>query len=547
MTDTAAGSDALAVEYRTVGSLKPDPRNARTHPKRQLEQIKASIKEFGFTNPILIDEQGVIIAGHGRLRAAKEAGLAEVPTIVLAGLTDGQKRALRLADNKIALGASWDLDLLKLELGDLADMDFDLGLTGFSAGEIDIALLGANDPDDDHLPEIKSTPRTRPDDIWILGDHRLGCGDGRDGAFLRRVIGKDVKIDAAFLDPPYNVAIGGHANTRGRHREFAMASGEMSRDEFRTFLTDALGACVAASRDGAVHFVCMDWRHMDDLSAIGRDVYGDLLNLCIWNKSNAGMGSLYRSKHELVFVYRVGQAPHFNAVELGKHGRNRTNVWDYASVNTVAGSRREDLKLHPTVKPTALVADAIQDVTRRGDLVLDVFSGSGTTLVAGADGSAFPRRGDRSGLRGRGDRSVGGHDRRDGRARREGPGMSKVGPGHPPKSTRFRKGVSGNPAGRPRKERPADSTSAFDVVIDKKLTIEQDGKSREVTIEEALWHKTYQNAIAGDRSAQREVLKMIKKRDAHLVGRKAKKPAPRNDVKFVYPPADADEALLILG
>ena len=249
-------------------------------------------------------------------------------------------------------------------------MNFDLGLTGFSAGEIDIVLLGANDPDDDHLPEIKSTPRTRPDDIWILGDHRLGCGDGRDRAFLRRVIGKGVKIDAAFLDPPYNVAIGGHANTRGRHREFAMASGEMSGDEFRTVLTDALGACVAASRDGAVHFVCMDWRHMDDLSGIGRDVYGDLLNLCIWNKSNAGMGSLYRSKHELIFVYRVGQAPHFNAVELGKHGRNRTNVWDYASVNTIAGSRREDLKLHPTVKPTALVADAIQDVTRRGDLVL---------------------------------------------------------------------------------------------------------------------------------------------------------------------------------
>ena len=309
MTDSAASSNALAVEYRTVGSLKPDPRNARTHPKRQLEQIKASIKEFGFTNPVLIDEQSAIIAGHGRLRAAKEAGLEEVPTIVLAGLTDGQKRALRLADNKIALGASWDLDLLKLEFGDLADMNFDLGLTGFSAGEIDIVLLGANDPDDDHLPEIKSTPRTRPDDIWILGDHRLGCGDGRDRAFLRRVIGKGVKIDAAFLDPPYNVAIGGHANTRGRHREFAMASGEMSGDEFRTFLTDALGACVAASRDGAVHFVCMDWRHMDDLSGIGRGVYGDLLNLCIWNKSNAGMGSLYRSKHELIFVYRVGQAP----------------------------------------------------------------------------------------------------------------------------------------------------------------------------------------------------------------------------------------------
>ena len=382
MTNAAAGTDALAVEYRTLSSLKPDPRNARTHPKRQLAQIKASIAEFGFTNPILIDEQGVIIAGHGRLRAAKEAGLKEVPTITLAGLTDGQKRALRLADNKIALSASWDLDLLKLELGDLAGLNFDLSLTGFSAGEVDVALSGADDPHDDHLPEIRPQPRTKPGDVWILGDHRLGCGDGRDRAFLRRVIGKGAQTDAAFLDPPYNVPIGGHANSSGRHREFAMASGEMSKDEFRAFLRDTLGACAAASRDGAVHFVCMDWRHMDDLSAIGREVYGDLLNLCIWNKSNAGMGSLYRSKHELIFVYRVGRAPHFNAVELGKHGRNRTNVWDYASVNTAAGSRREDLELHPTVKPTALVADAIQDVTRRGDLVLDLFCGSGTTLIA---------------------------------------------------------------------------------------------------------------------------------------------------------------------
>ena len=148
------------------------------------------------------------------------------------------------------------------------------------------------------------------------------------------------------------------------------------------FLTETLGAAASVSRDGAVHFVCMDWRHMDDVCAVGRTVYGDLLNLCIWNKSNGGMGSLYRSKHELVFVYRVGSAPHFNAVELGRHGRNRTNVWDYASVNSLPGSRREDLALYPTVKPTALVADALQDVTRRGERVLDIFLGSGTTLIA---------------------------------------------------------------------------------------------------------------------------------------------------------------------
>ena len=228
--------------------------------------------------------------------------------------------------------------------------------------------------------------RTRPGDIWILGEHRVGCGDGRDLGFLRAVVGDGAAVDAAFLDPPYKVRINGHANAKGRHREFVMASGEMSEDAFRTFLSHTLGACAGVSRDGAVHFVCMDWRHQADVAATGLSVYGDLLNLCVWNKSNAGMGSLYRSKHELVFVYRVGKAPHFNAVELGRHGRNRTNVWDYALVNSMAGSRREDLALHPTVKPTALVADAIQDVTRRGDLVLDIFLGSGTTLIAAAAG-----------------------------------------------------------------------------------------------------------------------------------------------------------------
>ena len=210
----------------------------------------------------------------------------------------------------------------------------------------------------------------------------MGCGDGRDLDFLSKVIGDDAAIDAAFLDPPYNVRISGHANAKGRHREFAMASGEMTDEAFRVFLSEALGACARVSRDGAVNFVCMDWRHMDDVAAVGKQVYGDLLNLCFWNKSNAGMGSLYRSKHELIFVYRVGAAPHLNMVELGKHGRNRTNVWDYASVNSFVGSRREDLALHPTVKPTALVADSLQDVTKRGDLVLDIFLGSGTTLIA---------------------------------------------------------------------------------------------------------------------------------------------------------------------
>ena len=374
----------LAIVYKAISELVPDPRNARTHPKRQIAQIAASIRSFGFANPILADEQGRLIAGHGRLLAAKELGFSEVPVIELAGLSDAQKRALRLADNKIALNAGWDVEILKLELTELSlpEIDIDLGLTGFSSGEIDVILAGSPDPDDEVIPPVPVTPRARLGDIWQLGEHRIGCGDGRDLGFLRAVVGEGAAVDAAFLDPPYNVKINGHANAKGRHREFAMASGEMTTQAFRTFLTETLSACEAVSKNGAVHFVCMDWRHLADVEAVGSEVYNALLNICVWNKSNAGMGSLYRSKHEMVFVYRVGDAPHTNAVELGKHGRNRTNVWDYASVNSMRGSRREDLELHPTVKPVAMVADAICDVTRQGEVVLDIFLGSGTSLIA---------------------------------------------------------------------------------------------------------------------------------------------------------------------
>src|SRR5271169_563996 len=220
----------LAVTYRAVGDLIPDPRNARTHPKRQIEQLKASIEAFGFTNPILADPEGHIIAGHGRLQAARAMGLAELPVITLSGLSEIQKRTLRIADNKIALNAGWDLEILQLELGELAsiDVDIDPTLTGFSTGEIDVILLSAADPEDEVIPAVPATPRTRPGDIWILGNHRVGCGNGRDDGFLQRIIGDGARIDAAFLDPPYNVRIGGHAVAAGSHREFAMASGEMS-------------------------------------------------------------------------------------------------------------------------------------------------------------------------------------------------------------------------------------------------------------------------------------------------------------------------------
>lgn len=240
----------LAVVYKAPGELTPDPRNARTHSKKQVAQIVASIRVFGFTNPILADPQGNLIAGHGRLRAAREMGLESVPVITLDGLTEPHKKALRLADNKIALNAGWDTEILKLELAELSlpEIDIDLGLTGFSPGEIDVVLAESEDPDDEVIPAVPTNPRVQPGDIWQLGEHRVGCGDGRDVVFLQRVVGEGEAIDCAFLDPPYNVKINGHANAKGRHREFAMASGEMSEDEFRTFLTDTLGACARVSR-----------------------------------------------------------------------------------------------------------------------------------------------------------------------------------------------------------------------------------------------------------------------------------------------------------
>ena len=371
----------LQVVYRPLEDLSPFIGNARTHSKKQVAQIATSIEAFGFTNPILVDERHELIAGHGRLLAAKSLGLASIPVIVLSDLSEAQKRALRLADNKIALNAGWDTEVLKIELDALADLSFELELTGFATGEIDVISADTPDPDDEIVPATPNAPVTRPGDLWRLGEHRLLCGDSWQIEVIASVMG-DALADAAFTDPPYNVRIDGNAVSRGTHAEFAMASGEMTPAEFTAFLVQTLGACAAVSRDGAVHFVCMDHRHVGELTTAGDSVYGQRLNICVWNKSNAGMGSLYRSRHELVFVFRVGQVPAFNAVELGRHGRNRTNVWDYASVNSFRGSRREDLALHPTVKPAGLVADAIRDVTRKGERVLDAFLGSGTTLIA---------------------------------------------------------------------------------------------------------------------------------------------------------------------
>lgn len=380
----------LQVETISVSALKPYPRNARTHSKKQIRQIADSMREFGWTNPILIDDQCGVIAGHGRLDAANLLGLTEVPVIRLTDMTEAQKRAYVIADNKLAENAGWDRAVLAIEIQGLIQIDplFDIEMTGFVMGEIDVLIgeqaVAADRAAADRQPEIDlNRPLvTGLGDLWMLGRHRLLCGDATKPESFSRLLGGE-KARMIFTDPPYNVRIDGHVCGLGsvKHDEFAMASGEMSEAEFTVFLKTVLGNLAAASADGAIHFVCMDWRHMHELLSAGRQVYADLKNICVWNKTNGGMGSLYRSKHEMVAVFKNGDAPHVNNVELGKHGRYRTNVWDYEGVNTF-GKERAALAMHPTVKPVQLIEDAILDCSDRGDSVLDAFCGSGSTLIA---------------------------------------------------------------------------------------------------------------------------------------------------------------------
>jgi DNA modification methylase len=328
----------------------------------------------------------VVIAGHGRLEAAQRLGMTTAPCIVLPGLTEVQKRALMLADNKIAQNAGWDHEKLFAEIVELVQLsEFDITITGFEAPEVDRILCdGEEQPGDplDELPDAPPSVVSKAGDLWLLGGHRLMCGDARSGADADLLRGS-AEIAMAFMDPPYNVKV---ADIVGRgatkHQEFAMASGEMSPGEFLDFVRQTLGNAARISREGAVHFVCMDWRHIRTLIEAGEPIYGAMLNLVVWAKTNAGQGSFYRSQHELIAVFRCGDGPHLNNVELGRHGRSRSNVWEYAGVNSFGKGRLDDLQAHPTVKPVAMICDAIKDCTRRGDYVLDLFGGSGSTLLA---------------------------------------------------------------------------------------------------------------------------------------------------------------------
>jgi DNA modification methylase len=379
----------MHIETVAVEALRPYERNARTHSRKQIRQIAKSIERFGFNNAVLVDEQRRIIAGHGRVAAAKLLGIREVPTVRLAHLSETEKRAYVLADNRLAEKAGWDREILAIELQGLVSLDFEVELTGFETAEIDLILeeaseaIGTGGREDEIPPYAPGPAVTRPNDLWDLGPHRLLCADARDAAAYARLL-DSANAEFVFTDPPYNVPIDGHVCGLGRirHANFAMGCGEMSAAEFTAFLGAIFRLLADNTVDGSIHAICMDWRHMPEMLAAGNAVYHELKNLCVWNKSNAGMGTFYRSKHELVFIWKSGTAPHINTFELGQYGRSRSNVWDYAGVNSVKPGRLEELAMHPTVKPVALVADAIKDCSRRNDLVLDPFAGSGTVLIA---------------------------------------------------------------------------------------------------------------------------------------------------------------------
>ena len=381
-------SNAVAFQRVPIDSLKPYAKILRHHPRSQLTTIRRSLAHYGQVIPILVSATYEIIDGHLICEALKANGDSEVLVGVVNHLTPAQIRGLRLQLNRSAMDAVWDKHQLRTELQELLDLSFDLDLTAFPAQEIEFVLNldmpSANVGEDQaDIPPVDDHPVTRRGDIFQLDQHRLGCGDARDRAFVERVLG-GVKADANFVDPPYNVRIDGFASGKGRHRhrEFVQGAGELSETEYFTFLRDSLVVLKESSTPSAIVFACVDWRHILEITAAGRNVGLPLLNICVWAKTNAGMGSLYRSQHELICVFKAGNESHRNNVELGRFGRNRSNLWTYPGMTAFGKDRDELLRSHPTVKPVALISDAIRDVTKRGDVVLDTFSGSGSVLIA---------------------------------------------------------------------------------------------------------------------------------------------------------------------
>lgn len=381
-------TNELEIKYRKILDLKPYANSPRIHNRAKRQKLDKLLRRFGQIAPVIIDSEGSIVDGHLVVDLLKEIGKNEVATVEVHTNDPAEIRAIRLALNRVAQEAKWDDARLKSEFQELLDIGFDMSFTGFDQVEIDMTF-SIDEPTsgvtEDAPPVVdrNAFAVTRTGDLWVLGGNRVLCGDARDPAAMTRLFDGQM-AQMVITDPPYNVRIVGNVSGLGanQHREFAMASGEMTSPQFTDFLADFLSTTCAVLEDGAILFICMDWKHLPELFAATGRVGLTPMNLCVWAKTNAGMGTFYRSQHEMVLAAKKGTAPHINNFELGKKGRSRSNLWTYRGMN-VPGKERDDLlKLHPTVKPVALVADAIKDVSHRGSIVLDSFLGSGTTLIA---------------------------------------------------------------------------------------------------------------------------------------------------------------------
>jgi len=380
----------LSIAYKPVEAVQPNPRNARVHSRAETRRATKFAQKFG-PLPIIVTADLVPLSDNIWLEAAKNAGFSVIPVIVWPGLTQAEADVFMLAQVRLIEHGTWDEKKIGEILRDLTlqDLDFDITLSGFDVAEIDLRILAAegSTAESEAADEV---PRpgpsvSRPGDVWIMRKHRLLHGDARDTKSYRHLL-RGTLADIVFADVPFNVEICSNVSGKGEivHREFAMASGEMSEEEFIAFLTSVMKLLVANSRLGSLHYLAMDWRHIFEIVTASRGVYSHFLNMCVWAKDRGGMGSFYRSQHELFFVFRNGDEQHCNNVQLGRFGRNRTNVWAYPGINTFGrnGDEGNLLALHPTVKPVSLIADALLDASRRGDIVLDPFAGSGSTMIA---------------------------------------------------------------------------------------------------------------------------------------------------------------------
>lgn len=381
----------IDIVYRPVDQIRSYTRQLRKRSRRWKASMQASIRRYGLILPILIDQDGVIIGGEGVFEIAKACGFTEVPTVRVDHLNETDTRLLRLALNRIAEESGWDTIELTEEWRELQPLAMDLGyeVSGFVTPEIDSLLhqppSKEREDADDQRVEIGSpgSEVSRLGDLWELGDHLVLCGSSLDMENLQRLMGDDL-ARMVLTDQPYNVKIQGNVGGLGKHkhREFVQASGEMDEAQFTQFLTTSIATLSAFCRDGALLYMFMDWRHQWEILSGIRAANLTMVNMAVWAKTSPALGAFYRSQHELCFIARKGKAQHKNNIDLGRWGRTRSNVWSYAGVNSFGAGRDEQLAMHSTCKNVSMLVDAIRDASDRGEIVLDGFLGSGSTLIA---------------------------------------------------------------------------------------------------------------------------------------------------------------------